>query len=117
MLWRRQCQIGEELAAANVLRLHRGQAIPRHAIGKPSGRADRNGLPAGHLDVGILPGREVVAALEELTLGRHDAGLSVDIRLHCLLEGLQRLLGVEWVSGEIEAGHSSLVRLARSRRR
>ena len=112
-----QCQVGEEFAAPNILRLHRGQAIPRHAVAELGGRAHRDGLPAGHCGAGILPGREVVAALEQLPLRRHDAGLGVDIGLHRLLEGLHWFLGAERVSGEIEASHLPLVRLGRERGR
>jgi len=66
--------------------------------------------------VPIESGRQIVASLEELLLGSHDAGLRLDISLHNLVECLRRPLGVERISIELKAQDFALIGLIREGR-
>jgi hypothetical protein len=55
--------------------------------------------------------RQIVASLQELLLGSHDARFCLYIRLHSLLKGLHRSLGVKGITKEIKSQSFALIRL------
>jgi hypothetical protein len=87
----------------NLLRGHPGQFLPGAALGEIDSWAYGKGFPAGHGHARIEPWLQVVAAFEELTLGRHDGRLCRHIGLHELIECHQRFLGVEGIAIEVKA--------------
>ena len=111
----RQRRVGERARLADLLGAHLRQLFPGHPLGQPGGRPDGERLAARHLGLGVELGLEVVPALEELLLRRHDLGLHGDVFLHDLLGRLHRPLGVQGIAGEVEAGHLPLLGLALER--
>ena len=64
----------------------------------------QSGLPRDILAAGSSFGVEVVTALQQLALGGHHGGPVGRLLALDLLERGERLVGVERVAGEIEAG-------------
>jgi hypothetical protein len=113
----RQRGIRKDAATLDLVGVHRRKRVPREAAAEARRRSDGQRLAARHLRRGVEPRCQVVAALEEPLLRRHDLRLVGDVGLHGFVERLHRLLGVQRIAEEVEALDLALVRLIRKRRR
>ena len=113
LLRMRQRRVRKGVGLPDCVGWHGREGLPRPALGKARSGTDGNRLAPGHGHLRIQLGLHIVPALQELPLRGHDLRLGRNIRLHDLVKGLHRLLGIERVTVKVKAQDLALLGLAR----